>query len=525
MEESLDLRGYFNLLLRRWWVFALCLGLGMVGGWLFDLFQESSELPIYQSTAKLLIQGGARTDPLPTGDPATNQLLAQYYEDLVKTRPFLEQVGQKLPQSLGPDALSDKIFISRPSTMIEITARDEDPMLAAQIANTTAATLIEDLRDRQLNQIAQDQAALSQYGIAPDPSITAARLAGITTLSVAEQAIESRTPIGSGLDLSRLLLLAGVISMLIAGGIVFTLEQLDDRIRNPDDLNRISELPTLATVFRRPNRKEEYPLAISAEGGQPETNVPEAYKFLMTNLEFAALGMDQFKRLLVTSSTPLEGKTTTALNLAISFARKGESVILIDSDLRRPDIHRILNLENKIGLTSVLVGNNTLDEVLMPTATEGLRILPTGPLPPDPTRLLQPSVVKDTFVSLDAVADLLIFDSPPLLAVADALILASSVDGVILVIDSQKTGERSVKRSIESLQQSSVTLLGGVLNKVSHGDRGHGYYYYYYHYYYSQDGSGVDTNGNPSLISRILKLGRASSKGKTAKKSSKTDQI
>ena len=147
MEESLDLRGYLNLLVRRWWIFLACLGIAMLGGWLFNELQKSSTLPIYQSTARLLIQGGG-TDALPTGDPSTNLQLARYHDDLVKTRPFLEQVAQKLPQNLGPDALSDKISISRPSTLIEITARDENPSLAAQIANITAVTLIEDLRDR-----------------------------------------------------------------------------------------------------------------------------------------------------------------------------------------------------------------------------------------------------------------------------------------------------------------------------------------------------------------------------------------
>jgi capsular exopolysaccharide synthesis family protein len=206
---------------------------------------------------------------------------------------------------------------------------------------------------------------------------------------------------------------------------------------------------------------------------------------LRTNLQFSTVDRP-FKTLLITSANPTEGKSTTLANLAVVMAQAGLSVIAVDSDLRRPLLHKIFRLPNAEGLTNALLHSNPEpDAYLQATDVENLQVLTTGPLPPNPAELLGSERMKGLVAHLKGKADILLFDSPPSLAVADAAILAAQLDGVLLVVDAGSTRRELVTRAVEGLNKIGANLLGVALNRLS--SRGGGYYYYYYHYY-SEEG-------------------------------------
>ena len=473
--------------------------LGVAGAAVAAFFVSERMTPIYEATAKVRVEGGQTPGVPSVGDLEASQELAQGYGDLIKTRPILEQVIEDLSLPYGPDTLSDKISVSSPRRLIQIKAEDPGAQTAAILANTTAQTFIDEIRDRQFTQISQFQSSLGQYGIPQDPSIIAAQAA---TLSIVEEAVPPGSPSSPRTILN--ISLAAILGLLVAIGVVFVLERLDASIKSPDQLKSITGLPFMGLVLRYGGRNGKRPITLSDEHNH--SVLAESYKFLRTNLEFASLGTEGLKSLLITSSSPEEGKTTTAANLAISIASGGKSVILVDSDLRRPAMHRVFGLTNQKGLTNVLLGVADLEEASVQTLV-GLRVIPSGPLPPDPTLILQSSTMKDLIKGLENLADIVILDSPPLLAVTDPMILASQVDGVLLVVDPHSSQD-VVRRAAENLRQANPPVMVSMLNKVStKGRRDYYYYHYYYYYYSSENGSALETatNGKPKLFSRIFK--------------------
>jgi capsular exopolysaccharide synthesis family protein len=206
------------------------------------------------------------------------------------------------------------------------------------------------------------------------------------------------------------------------------------------------------------------------------------------------------KSLVITSSMPSEGKSHTALNLAVAAATSGDRVILVDLDLRRPSTHRICDLPNDIGFTSVVSNQNTLEEALQETEVAGLRILTSGPIPPNPFRLLNSQAARQLIERLSTEADLVIIDTPPMLTMADALLVSSWVDGTLLVISSSEMRKRDVARSADMLFQNNNEVLGTILTKVSSNVDGYySYYGYknYNHYFESEDA--VTFNGEKTL--------------------------
>ena len=207
------------------------------------------------------------------------------------------------------------------------------------------------------------------------------------------------------------------------------------------------------------------------------------------------------KVLLVTSPGVGEGKTTTVVNLAISTAREGKSVVVVDLDLRHPSLHRIFDIEGHKGLTHLPTGEASLEEVLVSTAVEGLSVVPSGPIPSDPGAILRSPEVDLLIQDLKKRADLVILDSPPVLAVTDAVVLSSKADGALLVVGSFKANRLAVRHAAESLRQTDLPLVGTVINKVYPPRE-----YSYYRHKYAADGA-------KHRRSRVAMLWGARSKG------------
>ncbi|MFQ6015638.1 MAG: CpsD/CapB family tyrosine-protein kinase [Anaerolineae bacterium] len=208
----------------------------------------------------------------------------------------------------------------------------------------------------------------------------------------------------------------------------------------------------------------------------PRSPISEAYRTLRTNLEFSSLDRS-LRTMVVTSAGPEEGKSTTLANLAVTLAQAGKQVILVDCDLRRPSQHQIFGVRNDRGFTTMLVVDEAMkNPPLQDTRAPGLRLLPSGPLPPNPSELLGSQRMEEIIASLTKNADIVLFDAPPVIAVTDAAVLASKVDGVLLVINAGKTKRDHAQKAKALLEKVNARLVGAVLNNVKFDTSLHRYY-------------------------------------------------
>lgn len=210
----------------------------------------------------------------------------------------------------------------------------------------------------------------------------------------------------------------------------------------------------------------------------PKSPIAEAYRIARTNIQFAAVDTE-LKTLLITSSGPSEGKSTTAANIGAAFAQSGKSVIIIDADLRKPTQHKVWEIDNFRGITNVLLGDAEIDSVLQKTPIDNLQVSTTGPIPPNPAELLGSQRMSNLLARFKEYADIIIIDTPPVIAVTDAALLAPQVDGVVLVVASGQAKIEAAQRSKQMLVNGRARILGTILNMVDEDTEDYYYYYYY----------------------------------------------
>lgn len=208
----------------------------------------------------------------------------------------------------------------------------------------------------------------------------------------------------------------------------------------------------------------------------PKSPIAEQFRTIRTNIQFSSVD-EELQTMIVTSSGPAEGKSTTTANLAVVFAQQGKRVLLIDADLRKPTVHYTFRTENHIGLSNVLTRQSSLEEAVTVTAQDKLWVLPSGPIPPNPSELLGSKGMKTLLEQAKEEYDVIILDTPPVLAVTDAQVLANLADGVVLVVSSGKTETDAAKKAKELLESAKAKILGVVLNNKKVQDS---QYYYYY---------------------------------------------
>jgi non-specific protein-tyrosine kinase len=281
--------------------------------------------------------------------------------------------------------------------------------------------------------------------------------------------------------------LAIALGLFVGVGLAFLFEFLDDTVKSPDDIER--HAPNLAFLGAIPAvadwRNRDRARAITLEA--PHSPISEAYRSLRTSVQFVAL-RQPLQTLLLTSPMSSEGKSTTIANLGVTLARSGRDVVLVDCDLRRPRLHQFFGVDNGTGFTSVLLGEEPITTALrrIDIGTSGsLRLLPSGALPPNPSELLGTNRVAELLTALQAAAEIVLIDSPPLLPVTDALVLSRRVDGVLLVATAGLTSRRHLARSVALLSHAEAPIIGVTLNAVS-AEAGYGDHY---GYYYREDAS------------------------------------
>jgi succinoglycan biosynthesis transport protein ExoP len=513
----MELDDYLKVIWRWLWLIVLGVAVATVSTYLAVRDQP----PLYEAQARLMVGQVLQEQQPSQADVWMAQNLAKSYSEIASGRLIQEATQEALGLAWLPEYAVEQV----PNTqLLEIQVSDTDPQRAAAVANEVANQLIlqsptnpspEQAQRREFvagqldglegdiqatkAEIDQLQEALGEMFSAREIADTQNQIAAlqqklndlqanygqlllfmgqgaVNTLSLVEPAVVATEPIDS--NQLRTVLLAAAVGLVLAIGTAFLLEYLDDTIKTPQDVDRTMHLTTLAGISRiRGDHYEEKLITVK----HPKAPISEAYRVLRTNLQFSSLDQP-LRTLVVTSPNPVEGKSTTVANLGVVMAQAGKSVIVVDADLRRPVLHRIFQLNNDRGLTDVLLSAEPLlDGHLQATGVENLRLLNTGPLPPNPSELLGSQRMARLIEQLKAEADVVLFDSPPSLAVTDASVLATQTDGVLIVADAGRTRRNLARESVERFQQVGAKTLGVVLNRLKAG-RGGSYYYYNYYY-------------------------------------------
>jgi polysaccharide biosynthesis transport protein len=276
-----------------------------------------------------------------------------------------------------------------------------------------------------------------------------------------------------------------LLGLLLGGCLAFMLDLLDDRITTSEEVDRLLGLPTLAHIPAiAGDRRLIHALPSHSQGS-------ESYRGLRSSISFSAIDAP-LATLALTSARSGEGKSTTAINLALAMAMDDRDVILVDADLRRPSIHQKLGLPPSPGLTDVLTGHCTLEEALQAVPNQGLLVLTSGPIPPNPAEMLNTAAMENLLQQLRGMANIVILDTPPCLPVTDAQVLGAKLDGMILVAQMGEARKAEVQRMRALLDQAHIRVLGLVFNRVSRHDSD---YYYRHAYYRSEYSSNGHQNG------------------------------
>jgi capsular exopolysaccharide synthesis family protein len=311
----------------------------------------------------------------------------------------------------------------------------------------------------------------------------------------------------------RSAIIAGFLGLLLGIGLAVLIDYLDDSVKTKDDLERIlPKVPVIGLIPAVPGwRPTDKPRVVSLD--EPTSAAAEAYRTLRTSVQFLALEQP-LRSLQVTSPGAEEGKTTTLANLGVALASAGHRVVIVCCDLRRPRVHEFFGLDNSIGFTSILLGSVPLSSAIQPVRRQpGLSILPSGQVPPNPSELLTSARTLEVFTSLQAEADIVLVDSPPVLPVTDALVLSGRVDATLVVSVAQVTTKKELARAIELLQQVDAPIVGTVLNGVT-AEGAYGYDYRYAPYYSARDAAPARANGRKSGDGQQVGASRQSWGGK-----------
>ncbi len=326
----------------------------------------------------------------------------------------------------------------------------------------------------------------------------------IGTVRIIDQAYPPLSPIKPKKKLN--LILGTLLGFFLATSLILLIEALDTTIKTAPEIEKagLSVLGTIPIIRdskiwskngKHRSKADLEELKISSHlvtHHDPKSAVSEAYRTFRTNLQFARVD-GALKTILVTSPGPGEGKSTTVANLAITFSQSGFKTLLVDTDLRKPVLHSIFGVSKEPGLVHYLSGKTDIESIIKPTQIENIYLIPAGIIPPNPNELIGSLKFRQMVEEVTKGFDFVLFDSPPVMAVADATVLATIMDGVVIVISAGQSHLQTTERIVNSLKGVKAKVLGGILNKIKlekiYG--GYPYYYYYYHYYYGQ-GDGKD---------------------------------
>lgn len=402
------------------------------------------QTPTYKASSQVFVSvngGSASSTDLLQGSNFTVRQVKSYSE-LAKSPLVLNEVIKELGLDESPASLAAAIETTVPldTVLITMTVSNTDPELAAQIANSVADNLA--IAVQQLE---------SREGQVP------------VKLTVSKEATVPGSPSAPVVKMN--LAIGLLIGFVFAYVVALVRDLLDTKIKTKSDIEKVAKNNSvIATIFYDSNASH-LPLIVD-EGTYSQR--AEGYRRLRTNLQFLDVE-EGLKVFTVTSAIPSEGKSSTAMNLAITLAHAGSRVVLVDADLRRPSVGKIMGLEETVGLTNLLIGNAAVEDVVQQWGHENLSVITCGVIPPNPSELLGSPTMRKVIEELKKSYDMVIFDTPPLVPVTDAAVLTRSTDGALLVVGVDRVHRAQVVSALDSLEQVSSRVLGIVANRVPTG--------------------------------------------------------
>ncbi len=462
----MDLRDYIRVLRKHWRLVVLLAAVvvGAAGG------ITARTTSTYEASVKFFISTPATASDNQaayTGGLFSQQRVKSYAGLLTGPR-LADAIRTDLGTPLSTDAISREIsaHVQPDTVLLSATVTDPDPARARDIAAALG---------RQFPKLVDEIERPAAGGAA-----------NVRATVVAEPVLPS-SPVSP--RPVRNLALALLVGLLLGVGAAVARDALDNTVKTPEDLREVAGIATLGAIAYD-SRASSRPLVVQDDPRAPRA---EAFRQLRTNLQFVEVDRP-LTSLVVTSPLPEEGKSTSACNLAITLAEAGVRVLLLEGDLRRPRVTDYLGLEGAVGLTSVLIGQVSLNDAIRKWPQADLAVLPAGPLPPNPSELLASAGMREVLDALEQAYDVVVIDAPPLLPVTDAAILAAMTSGTLICVRAGRIRKEQLRRAMEALQAVDAVVLGGVLTMVpKRGPDSYGYGYSYGRY--KQDGSRPELHG------------------------------
>lgn len=427
---------YVVVLQRRWRVWGTCLASGLLVAAVLSMTAQVQ----YTARSTSFVTVAERSDggqgEIFQGSQFAVQRVRSYAPLAVSPR-VLGPVIEDLELDLSTRQLANKVAVSsEPETvLIHVSVTDPDAKLAMRLSNAVSEEMgrvIEELEVAQATEVSNVRVSLAQPAEVPT------------------------TPSSPKVLLNLLL---GLVAGLSVGFVLAVVRHhLDRRVKSSEDVRELTGISVLGTTVRERNAARRPLVTLDWR-----TVSAERYRTIRTALKFATVDRE-LGHFAITSALAGEGKTTVACNLAVSWAQGGASVCLVEADLRRPGAAAVFGIEGVLGLSDVLVGETSLEDVLLPWNHGTLSVLPAGSLPPDPAALLGSSAMKSLVGALRDRFDVVIYDCPPVLSVTDVLVLGRHTDGAVIVIGAGGTSRDQVTQAMESLRSARVPVLGTVLN-------------------------------------------------------------
>jgi capsular exopolysaccharide synthesis family protein len=518
---SIEFHRYVSLLWH--WSWLIVLTTALAGGAAY--YRVQREIPLYRATTLVMVNEAPANRNIDYTTMMTSERLAQTYAELLTTRPVLEAVAERLGLDQSTWSILDQpgSIQAKPlenTQLMKISVVDTDPVRAALVANTLVAVFAEQNLAEQASsyaaskqnlesqmaqldqQIQTDSATLGSIESTPEnqaerdqingilaqyrqtyadlmqsyEQVRLAEVQNISNIIQKEPAIPPGTPFQP--VVFRTTMLGALLGLFLGVGMIVLFEALDDTIKDPEEIAHRFGLPFLGMIATH-EAENEGPIAKT----KPRSPITEAFRSLRTNIQFTSVDRP-VQSILITSPSPKDGKSTVAANLSVVFAQSDRRVVLIDADLHRPKQHTLLGVSNRRGLSElftqpVIMLNGNLRETNVPN----LSVLTSGSLPPNPAELLGSDKMLQILSQVNKQAEIIVIDSPPLMAVTDAAVLSSRADGVLLVIRPSVTKLQACKQTIEQLNHLGANVLGYVLNEVNVKKSGYKYTYYYKQYY------------------------------------------
>lgn len=475
----MELRDYLRILHKNWIIILICTLAGVAGGAGASLLMT----PTYEATAEVYVSvrssDSAVAQELNQGTSFARQAV-QSYTTIVNKEIVTSRVIDELGLDIAPDDLAERIQATNPidTVVIEISAIDEDPQMAATLANSVASNFITVVVD---NLEKPTGAAASLVRIEP-----------IQSAQTPEAPVSPRVPLNVALG--------AILGLALGVGIAILRQVADSKVRSTHDISQITDRPVIGTIAFDADAGRR-PLIVHEEPKNPKA---ESYRALRTNLRFMDIENTRHS-FVVTSSLPSEGKSTTSANIAIALAEQGAKVVLVDGDLRKPKVATTMGIDGSVGLTDLLSGRAEPKDVLQRWGRGRLYVLPAGRIPPNPSELLGSHTMQQVHDQLLAEHDYVIIDAPPLLLVTDGAVLSELAHGTLLVVASGQTPRSALAGAVAQLEGIGSEVSGIVVTKVptkgpdSYAYGSYGAYGAYY---------GTDEAGNPTTEYRKIGTGQ-----------------